>query len=128
MISTTKPLRVLSRIRGRFLIRPGIPLHTHFALATFDSLFLKTRFCKVLLGAGYLSIVSQYPVPRYIGVVWQLAENSAYPTRFSGKARSLRYSTKGRDAPCWNLTYGEQHACFGVSLITTFQCGRVQRD
>ena len=67
-------------------------------------------------------------MPGYFSVTRQLAENSANPTRFSGKARSLRDSTKGRNTAFGNLAYGEQHTRFGVSLITIFQCERAQRD
>ena len=71
-----------------------------------------------------MATVSKHAMPRYFRVARQLAEDSTNPTRFSGKSRSLSYSTKRRDAPFGDLVYGEQYTRFGVGLAITFQCGR----
>ena len=102
-----------------------MPFHAHFALLNLDALALKTRLCKVFSWASYVPTVSKHAMPGYFGVARQLAENSANPTRLSGKARSLSNSPKRRDSTPGNLANGQQHTGFGVSLVTTFQCERV---
>ena len=104
-----------------------MPFHAHFELLNLDALTFKTRLCKVFSRAGYMATVSKHAMPRYLRVTGQLAENSANPTRFSGKACSVSNSTKGRDAPFGNLAYGKQYTRFGVGLAITFQCGRALR-
>ena len=84
-----------------------MPVHTYFEMVNFDAFAFKTRLCKVFSRAGYMATVSKHAMPRYLRVTGQLAENSANPTRFSGKARSLCNSTKGRDASFWDLAYGQ---------------------
>ena len=98
-----------------------MPLHTHLEVLNFDTLALKTRLGEIFSWAGYMPTVSKHAMPRYLRVAGQLAENSANPARFFGKARSFSNSTKGRDAPFGNLAYGQQHTCFGVGLVITFQ-------
>ena len=105
-----------------------MPLHTHFELLNFDTLAFQARLCEVFSGAGYMPAVTKYAMPWYLRVARQLAENSAYPTRLSGKARRLSNSPKRRDSTPGNLANGQQHMGFGVSLVITFQCERVPHD
>ena len=102
-----------------------MPFHAHFALLNLDTLAFKTRLCEVFPGAGDMATVSKHAMPRYFRVAGQLAENSANPTRLSGKARSLGNSPKRRDSTPGNLANGQQHSGFGVNLVTTLQCERV---
>ena len=89
------------------LVRPGMPLHTHFELLNFDTLAFQTRLCKIFPGAGDMSTVAKHAMPRYLRIVRKLAENSAYPARFAWKTCSITNSTKGRDSTLWDLAYGQ---------------------